>query len=95
MHRVPRLVALDQIKPHPCNARTHSRKQVRAIADSIETFGFTTPVLVERNQAWDAMHEHLREAQDRRAPARTRNLSFAEQKEGSDSEITSQPHRAD
>ena len=29
------------------NARTHSKKQVRQIADSIETFGFTNPVLID------------------------------------------------
>ena len=28
------------------NARTHSRRQIRQIADSIRTFGFTNPVLV-------------------------------------------------
>jgi len=62
MHRVPRLVALDQIKPHPRNARTHSRKQVRAIADSIETFGFTTPVLVDEGLMLLAGHGRLEAA---------------------------------
>lgn len=35
-----------ELKPYPRNARTHSRKQVKQIAASIERFGFTNPVLV-------------------------------------------------
>ena len=34
------------LKPYANNARTHSKKQIRQIADSIERFGFTNPVLV-------------------------------------------------
>ncbi|MGB3502892.1 MAG: DNA methyltransferase [Mesorhizobium sp.] len=34
------------LRPYPANARTHSRRQVRQIADSIERFGFTNPVLI-------------------------------------------------
>ena len=34
------------LKPAQRNARTHSRKQLRQIADSIERFGFTNPILV-------------------------------------------------
>ena len=33
-------VAVAHIKPHPHNPRTHSRKQIRQIADSIEAVGF-------------------------------------------------------
>ena len=32
---------------YPRNARTHSKKQIRQIADSIERFGFTNPVLID------------------------------------------------
>ncbi len=35
-----------ELRPYSRNARTHSRKQIRQIADSIERFGFTNPVLV-------------------------------------------------
>ncbi len=35
------------LKPAPRNARTHSRKQIKQIAKSIERFGFTNPVLVD------------------------------------------------
>ena len=34
------------LSPYPRNARTHSKKQVRQIASSIERFGFTNPVLI-------------------------------------------------
>jgi DNA modification methylase len=39
--------APDQLKPYPRNARTHSKKQIRQIAESIRRFGFTNPVLVD------------------------------------------------
>ncbi|MER2269108.1 site-specific DNA-methyltransferase [Methylobacterium oxalidis] len=35
------------LKPNPRNARTHSKHQIRQIADSIEAFGFLNPVLVD------------------------------------------------
>ena len=34
------------LKPYAGNARTHSRKQLKQIAASIERFGFTNPVLI-------------------------------------------------
>jgi DNA modification methylase len=34
------------LQPYPRNARTHSKKQIRQIAASIERFGFVNPVLV-------------------------------------------------
>ena len=36
-----------ELRPHPNNARTHSKKQIRQIANSIEKFGFCNPVLVD------------------------------------------------
>jgi len=33
--------------PYRNNARTHSKKQIRQIADSIRRFGFTNPVLID------------------------------------------------
>lgn len=38
---------IDELKPCPRNARTHSRKQLRQLANSIERFGFTNPVLID------------------------------------------------
>jgi DNA modification methylase len=45
---VQRLVEreITSLRRYPGNARTHSRKQLRQIAASIERFGFTNPVLV-------------------------------------------------
>jgi DNA modification methylase len=38
---------LGELKPNPRNARLHSRRQIKAIADSIQAYGFTTPILVD------------------------------------------------
>ncbi len=43
-HLIERSVSA--LRPYPRNARTHSKKQLRQIADSIQRFGFTNPVLV-------------------------------------------------
>ena len=37
---------LESLRAYAGNARTHSKKQIRQIADSIERFGFTNLVLV-------------------------------------------------
>src|SRR5215475_10895660 len=36
-----------ELRPYPNNARTHSKKQIRQIANSIAKFGFCNPVLVD------------------------------------------------
>jgi DNA modification methylase len=41
------VLPVGQLKPYPHNARTHSRKQIRQIAESIRRFGFTNPVLID------------------------------------------------
>ncbi len=40
-------VSVEALKPHLRNARTHSKEQIRQIARSIETFGWTNPVLMD------------------------------------------------
>jgi ParB-like chromosome segregation protein Spo0J len=40
------LADIGSLRPYQGNPRTHSRKQVRQIADSIRRFGFTNPVLI-------------------------------------------------
>ncbi len=40
-------VAVATLRPYTQNARTHSKKQIRQIAKSIERFGFCNPVLVD------------------------------------------------
>jgi len=42
------LRALNALIPDPRNARTHSRKQIRQLARSIETFGFLIPILTDQ-----------------------------------------------
>jgi hypothetical protein len=42
-------MAIDKIKPSSRNARTHSAKQIRQIANSIVAFGFTNPLLVNED----------------------------------------------
>lgn len=37
-----------KLKPYPKNARTHSPKQIRQLARSIKEFGFTNPVLIDK-----------------------------------------------
>jgi DNA modification methylase len=41
------LIPVDKLTPYPGNARKHSRKQIREVANSIERFGFTNPVLID------------------------------------------------
>jgi ParB-like chromosome segregation protein Spo0J len=41
-------IAVEAIKPNARNARTHSKKQIRQIADSIAAFGFLVPILTEQ-----------------------------------------------
>lgn len=49
-------LTINRLKPWARNARTHSKKQVRQIADSIRTFGFTNPVLIDRDNTILAGH---------------------------------------
>jgi len=47
---------IQNLVPYVRNARTHSRRQIRQIADSIRRFGFTNPVLVNRSRMIIAGH---------------------------------------
>lgn len=47
------------LKPYGHNARTHSKKQIRQIADSIERFGFTNPILTAEDGSVIAGHGRL------------------------------------
>lgn len=44
------------------NPRTHSQAQLRQIADSIKTFGFTNPILIDGNQTIVAGHGRIEAA---------------------------------
>jgi DNA modification methylase len=50
------LLALGELVPCPQNPRRHSRHQVRAIARSIEAFGFNAPILIDGNRKIIAGH---------------------------------------
>jgi DNA modification methylase len=39
--------AIETLRPYAGNARTHSNKQIRQIAKSIERFGFCNPILID------------------------------------------------
>jgi len=41
------VLPVDSLKLNARNPRTHSAVQIRQIADSIEQFGFTNPILVD------------------------------------------------
>ena len=45
-----------KLKTFPHNARTHSKHQIRQIAESIKTFGFTNPVLIDSKSTVIAGH---------------------------------------
>lgn len=51
-----------QLRPWAKNARTHSVKQIRQIADSIREFGFTNPVLIDRDNTILAGHGRVEAA---------------------------------
>jgi DNA modification methylase len=52
-------VSPDDLRPYAGNARTHSKKQIRQIADSIQRFGFTNPVIVSVDREVIAGHGRL------------------------------------
>ncbi len=47
------------LTPYPRNARIHSKKQIRQIADSIRQFGFTNPILIDSQNMILAGHGRL------------------------------------
>ena len=49
-------IAVDAIKTNARNARTHSKKQIRQIADSITAFGFLVPILIDEGSVVIAGH---------------------------------------
>jgi DNA modification methylase len=53
------VVPISSLKPYPRNARAHSQKQVREIAESMQKFGVTTPILIDRNRVVVAGHARL------------------------------------
>ena len=52
-------VGIGTLKPAPNNARTHSKRQIKLIARSIERFGFMNPILVDGEHGIIAGHGRL------------------------------------
>ena len=55
-------IQIKKLKPWARNARTHSKKQIRQIADSIDRFGFTNPVLIDEARTILAGHGRVEAA---------------------------------
>lgn len=55
-------IKISALRPYPKNARTHSPKQIRQIAKSIKSFGFTNPVLIDKDNCILAGHGRVEAA---------------------------------
>jgi len=55
-------VSVRSLRPYAGNARTHTKRQIRKIANSIERFGFCNPVLVDDNLQIIAGHGRVEAA---------------------------------
>lgn len=56
--------AANSLKPDPRNARTHPKRQVEQLVQSIREFGFTNPVLIDEADVLIAGHGRLRAAKN-------------------------------
>ena len=54
--------AIETLAPYQQNARTHSKRQIRQIADSIRHFEFTNPILIDADQRIIAGHGRVQAA---------------------------------
>lgn len=50
---------IKELKPYKKNAKKHPKEQVEQIANSIKEFGFTQPVLIDRNNCVVAGHGRI------------------------------------
>src|SRR5215211_380101 len=55
-HKSLQVLPISKLQPYARNARVHSKKQIRQIADSILRFGFTNPVLIDNENTILAGH---------------------------------------
>src|ERR1700757_2814705 len=73
-----------ELRPYPNNARTHSKKQIRQIANSIAKFGFCNPVLIDDSKQIIAGHRRVEAAKlldlDTGPTSRLSHLSDAEKR---------------
>lgn len=50
---------IKELKPYKKNAKKHNKEQVEQIANSIEEFGFTQPVIIDKNNCVVAGHGRI------------------------------------
>lgn len=50
---------IKQLKPYKKNAKKHTKEQVERIANSIKEFGFTQPVIIDKNNSVVAGHGRI------------------------------------
>ena len=50
---------IKELKPYKKNAKKHSKEQVEQIANSIKEFGFTQPVIIDKNMSVVAGHGRI------------------------------------
>lgn len=50
---------IKELKPYKKNAKKHDKKQVEQIASSIKEFGFTQPVIIDKNNSVVAGHGRI------------------------------------
>lgn len=50
---------IKELKPYKKNAKKHPKEQIEQIANSIKEFGFTQPVLIDRNNCVVAGHGRI------------------------------------
>src|SRR5918993_1899179 len=55
-------MSVASLRPYARNARTHSKKQIKQIAKSIDRFGFTNPVLISDDNEIVAGHGRVEAA---------------------------------
>src|SRR5215208_1271001 len=56
------MLSPEALQPYSRNARTHSKKQIGQVAESIRRFGFTNPVLVDDDNMILAGHARVEAA---------------------------------
>ena len=65
---VVKQVPVISLKPHANNPRTHTKKQIRQIAELIRTFDWTNPILVDANDRIIAGHGRVEAAKQLKLP---------------------------
>jgi ParB-like chromosome segregation protein Spo0J len=56
------MIHVERLTPYAGNARTHSKAQIRQIANSIERFGYVNPVLIDDDEQIIAGHGRVEAA---------------------------------